>query len=75
MRFPDAQPVADELLGRSQAFRTLVEEYEMCADTLDGMSYEGASSPLLALYIAERFALERVLLQYLTEERHSDDLC
>jgi hypothetical protein len=74
-RFPHVQPIADELLARSQTFRNLVEEYGMCADALDRLSHEDASPLLLDQYTALRFDLEHVLLQYLAEQWRSDDLC
>jgi hypothetical protein len=73
-RFPHVQAIADELLSRSQSFRELVEEYGVCADALDRCSKEGTGTALLEQYTMLRFALERVLLQYIKDHRHSDDL-
>jgi hypothetical protein len=73
-RFPDVQPIAEELLSQSESFCELVEEYGVCADALDRCSKEGASASLLGQYTTLRFALERVLLQYIKDHRDSDDL-
>jgi hypothetical protein len=72
-RFPYVQPIADELLSESESFCELVEEYGACADALDRCSKEGAGTALLEQYTTLRFALERVLLQYIKDHRHSDD--
>jgi hypothetical protein len=73
-RFPHVQPIADELLSESDSFCDLLEEYGVCADALDRCSKEGASTALLEQYTTLRFALERVLLEYIKDHRHSDDL-
>jgi len=73
-RFPHVQPIADVLLSESRSFRELVEDYGVCADALDRCSKEGASTALLEQYTTLRFALERVLLQYIKDHRDSDDL-
>jgi hypothetical protein len=73
-RFPHVQPITDELLGHCESFCELVKEYGVCADALDRCSQEGASTALLEQYTTLRFALERVLLHYIRDHRHSDDL-
>jgi hypothetical protein len=73
-RFPHVQPITDELLSHSESFCELVKEYGVCADALDRCSKEGASTALLEQYTTLRFALERVLLQYIKDHRPSDDL-
>ena len=73
-RFPHVQPIADVLLSESRSFRQLIEDYGVCADALDHCSKEGASTSLLEQYTTLRFALERVLLQYIKDHRDRDDL-
>ena len=74
LRFPHVQPITDELLSHSDSFCELVKEYGVCADALDRCSKEGASSVLLEQYTTLRFTLERVLLHYIRDHRHSGDL-
>jgi hypothetical protein len=73
-RFSHVQAITDELLSHSESFCELVEEYGLCADALDRCSKEGASTALLEQYTTLRFALERVLLQYIKDHRDGDDL-
>lgn len=73
-RFPDVQAIAEELLGRSETFRTLVENYGVCADALDRCREDPANRTLLEQYTTLRFALERVLLQYIKDHRQDDDV-
>lgn len=72
-RFPDVQDIADELLGKSEPFRALVEDYGMCADALERCAKDGAGRSL-EQYTTLRFTLERVLLQYIKDHRHDEDV-
>lgn len=76
VRFPQVRAIADELLGRSQVFRDLVEQYGMCADALDHLSKRVGGMPLaLEHYTSLRFDLEIMLLRYMFDHGHSAERC
>ena len=70
-RFPHVHAVALRLLDQHEAFRDLLEEYEVCSDVVERLSRTGAGSAMFKEYTALRLRLEGELLRYIAEHWHS----
>lgn len=62
-RFPHVREVSEQLLGNSDAFRELCEEYEACTEAIERLEQTGTSAGLLTEYLALRLRLEGELLR------------